>query len=89
MSIVFSKLKRRCVFINGNHIHLEEVDVEFAINIMEFVFELLTVFKGFLVHGFEIAKIIRTFVIDTFMNGKEFAVFLGNERMTAKRALEF
>lgn len=50
---------------------------------------LFLICKGIVINGREVAQVKGTLVVDALVKGEETSVLLGNEGMTAIRALEF
>ena len=57
---------------------------------MEFIFIFAVIlFEVFLIHFFEVVKIVGTFGIDTLMDDKVLSVFLGNQSVPAVGTTQF
>ena len=78
-------MQRRRVFRKGCQIHLEEVDVELPVNVVELVSVLL---EGMLLVDLpEIALIVGALVVDTFVDAETGAVLDRDESVAAVRTL--
>lgn len=89
MGIMPAELQRRGVFRKGIQRHPEEIDVEFAVDVMEFVLAFAVVFfQVHFVHLLQFPEIIRAFQVNAFMDNEVFAVFDLNEGVSAMRASE-
>ena len=89
MGIMFAELQRGSILWQGIQGHAEEIDVEFAVDVMEFVLALAIVFpKVILADVLKVMKVIRALQVDAFMNDEVFAVFDLDEGMAAMRAPE-
>ena len=65
---------------------MKEIYLEFAIDVVKFVFIFTVVrFEVLLINFFQVMKIIRTFWIYVFMNDEMLPVFLRNESVTTVR----
>ena len=76
MSIILPELQGGRILWQGVEIHLKEIYGEFTIDIMQFIFKLLTALYIF-IRDFGLAmQIIRTFWIYTLMDDEVLSVFL-------------
>jgi hypothetical protein len=89
MSILFAKPKRRGIFGQCIKIHGKEIHGEFTVDVAKLVLVFFLKPDGFTVHRFKIVTVIGAFVIDAFVDDKEFPVFLRDKDMVTVRALEF
>ena len=67
-------------------LHLEEVDTEFTVQIMELVIPFPVRRSGF--YMFQPVLIIRAFRVDALPDSEELPVLDGNQSMATKRALQ-
>ena len=70
-------------------VHGKEIHGEFTIDVAKLVLVFFLMFDGFNANRFKIMTVIGAFIIDAFMDDKEFPVFLRDKDMAAVRALEF
>ena len=70
-------------------VHGKEIHGEFTIDVAKLVLVFFLMFDGVNVNRFKIMTVIGAFIVDAFMDDKEFPVFLRDKGMAAVRALEF
>lgn len=71
------------------HVHAEEIDLEFPVDVVELVFIFAVVLpKVFPVHIFEVVEIVRAFGVDAFMDDEMLPVFLAGEGVVTVWAAE-
>jgi hypothetical protein len=70
-------------------VHGKEIHGEFTIDVAKLVLVFFLMFDGVNVNRFKIMTVIGAFIVDAFMDDKEFPVFLRDKDMAAVRALEF
>jgi hypothetical protein len=70
-------------------VHGKEIHGEFTVDVAKLVLVFFLMSDGFNANRFKIMTVIGAFIIDAFMDDKEFPVFLRDKDMAAVRALEF
>ena len=87
MGVVLAELQRGRILRQRGHIHLEKVDGELPVNVVQLV--LVTFFlRCSLWNLFQIISVIGTLRIDTLVNYKARTVFFADKRMPAIRAFQ-
>ena len=78
---VFREVQSGRILRKGSQIHFEEIDVERAVDVVEFVPVLL--FKVLLIHFLKVVSVIRALRVDALVDPETGTVFDRNERVTA------
>ena len=84
VGVILAETQGRGVLWEALERHPEEVDIEFPVDVMEFVITPAVQEIG--VHFFEAVFVVRAVPVDAFPDNKELPVLHRDERMSAERA---
>ena len=84
ISVVFAEFQRGGILRQGGDVHLEEINRELTVNVMQLIFVFFVVLIQIrLIDLLKVVKIIRAFRIDTLMDDEVLAILLVNEGVAA------
>ena len=88
ISVVLAEFQRGSILRQGGDIHLEEIDRELTVDVMQLIFVLAIVFFQIcLINLFQVVEVIGALGVHTFMDDEMLTVFLAGQRMGTVGAL--